>query len=120
MHITNSDQTPFPVEIAPEAISQLHNLLKRKGKEGSFIRLGVKGGGCSGLEYVLKIDDQRLPNDLQLTPNDLLIACDPKSAKFLKGSKLIYTGNLMGGGFEFQNPNAQRSCGCGTSFTPKS
>lgn len=79
----------------------------------------MKGGGCSGLEYVLRIDDRELPGDLAFEAGGLRVVCDPKSAGFLQGATLRYTGNLMGGGIEFDNPNAERSCGCGTSFLPK-
>jgi len=112
-------ETQFPVEISPEAIAQIARLLARKGSESSFLRIGVKGGGCSGLEYLFKLDDQPKDIDLVWESDGVRVHCDAKSAKFLVGSKLVYTGNLMGGGFAFENPNAIRSCGCGTSFTPK-
>ncbi|MBS1724520.1 MAG: iron-sulfur cluster assembly accessory protein [Armatimonadetes bacterium] len=110
----------FPVDVSPEAVDQLKRLKERKGSAASFVRLGVKGGGCSGLEYVLRLDETPLPVDITVEMDGLTLACDSKSAKFLAGSKLMWTGNLIGGGFSFENPNAQRSCGCGTSFTPKS
>lgn len=109
----------FPVSINPEAIQQLKRTLERKGSEGSFIRIGVKGGGCSGLEYVVRLETKRLPIDLEQDFDGVRVVCDSKSAPFLEGAELVYTGNLIGGGFHFENPNAQRSCGCGTSFTPK-
>jgi iron-sulfur cluster assembly protein len=108
----------FPVAVSPEAIDQIRRLLARKGGSGSFLRIGVKGGGCSGLEYVIKIDTAEREGDHFLEEEGVKVALDPKSAPFLAGSRLVYTGNLIGGGFSFENPNAQRSCGCGTSFTP--
>ncbi len=110
---------PFPIEIDPAALLQVAKLLERKGGERSFLRIGVKGGGCSGLEYVFRIDDRRLDIDLSTVIDGTEIVCDAKSAKYLEGAKLVYTGNLIGGGFAFVNPNASRQCGCGTSFTPK-
>ena len=109
----------FPVEVTPEAADQLRRMKERKGGPDSFVRIGVKGGGCSGLEYVMRLDEKPLPIDLVLELEGLRVVCDGKSAKFLEGSKLVWTGNLIGGGFSFENPNADRSCGCGTSFTPK-
>ena len=109
----------FPVTISPSAQAQLKNIIERKGEAGQFIRIGVKGGGCSGFEYVTKLDSRRLPIDLSLVLDGVEIVCDAKSAEFLMGSTLVFTGNLIGGGFQFENPNAARSCGCGTSFTPK-
>ena len=109
----------FPVEVDAGAAAQVAKLLARKGGDGTFLRIGVKGGGCSGLEYVFRLDDRRLDIDLSLTVDGVEIVCDSKSAKFLEGAKLVYTGKLIGGGFAFENPNAERQCGCGTSFTPK-
>ena len=109
----------FPVQIADNAIAQIAKLLARKGDEGSFLRIGVKGGGCSGLEYVFRIDTEVKPIDQVWEAEGVKVVCDSKSARFLQGAVLVYTGNLIGGGFAFENPNAVRSCGCGTSFTPK-
>ena len=109
----------FPIQIDPAAVAQLKRLLAKDGRSEAFLRVGVKGGGCSGLEYVMRLDTKSLDNDLTETFDGVSVACDAKSAKFLVGSILKYTGNLIGGGFQFENPNAARSCGCGTSFTPK-
>lgn len=109
----------FPVEVDAAAAAQVAKLLARKGKQGTFLRIGVKGGGCSGLEYVFRLDDNRLDIDLSHIVDGVEVVCDAKSAKFLQGARLVYTGNLIGGGFAFENPNAERQCGCGTSFTPK-
>lgn len=111
--------TSFPVEIDPAAAEQIARLIERKGKPGAFLRIGVKGGGCSGLEYMMRLDDSPREGDLVADIGDHRVVCDPKSAEFLAGSKLVWTGNLMQGGFAFENPNAKRSCGCGVSFTPK-
>ncbi len=109
----------FPVVIAPEAAVQIKRLIDRKGSEGSFLRIGVKGGGCSGLEYLFALESVVREGDFVYEGDGFLVRLDPKSAKFLDGAALVYTGNLMGGGFAFENPNAERSCGCGTSFTPR-
>lgn len=110
----------FPVSITPEAWVQLTQLLSRKAEPGSVVRIGVKGGGCSGLEYVIKLEKQVRDSDLSVSQGETTVVCDPKSAEYLTGSLLEHTGNLIGGGFRFDNPNASRSCGCGTSFTLKS
>lgn len=109
----------FPITITAAALDHLRKIHAKQGNPEAFIRLGVKGGGCSGFEYLMKLDTKRLPIDLELHADGLLIVCDAKSAELLQGSTLEYTGNLIGGGFRFDNPNAARSCGCGTSFTPK-
>ena len=113
------DAPTFPIEITQAALDHVKRLVTKDGREGVFLRLGVKGGGCSGLEYVMKLDIVRKPIDLELIVDGITIVCDSKSAGFLNGSKFDYTGNLIGGGFAFDNPNSGRSCGCGTSFTPK-
>ncbi|HEY0867803.1 MAG TPA: iron-sulfur cluster assembly accessory protein [Fimbriimonas sp.] len=109
----------FPITITEAAENRVRQLLKKDGRENAFLRLGVKGGGCSGMEYVMKFDDRELPGDLVLELDGLIVRCDAKSAVFLEGATFDFTGNLMSGGFKFDNPNADRSCGCGTSFTPK-
>jgi iron-sulfur cluster assembly protein len=109
----------FPITVTEKAVAQLKRLVAKDGREGIFLRVGVKGGGCSGLEYVMKIDDARKSIDLSQEFDGVEVVCDSKSATFLKDATLDYTGNLIGGGFKFENPNAGRSCGCGTSFMPK-
>ncbi|HZH97895.1 MAG TPA: iron-sulfur cluster assembly accessory protein [Fimbriimonadaceae bacterium] len=109
----------FPVALTERSVVQAKRVLQKEGKEGLFLRIGVKGGGCSGLEYVMRTDTSRRESDLVLELDGLTVICDPKSAAYLEGATLDYTGNLIGGGFQFENPNADRSCGCGTSFMPK-
>lgn len=112
-------QTEFPVTVTPEALARVKKLVAKDGREGVFLRLGVKGGGCSGLEYVMKLDIVPSKLDMETEIDGVKIVCDSKSAKFLAGSTFEFTNNLIGGGFKFENPNAARSCGCGTSFTPR-
>ncbi len=112
-------KTEFPIIIAPSALERVKKLIAKDGRKGVFLRLGVKGGGCSGLEYVMKLDTKPTPLDLSVEIDGVKVVCDSKSAKFLDGAALECTNNLIGGGFRFENPNAARSCGCGTSFTPK-
>lgn len=109
----------FPITVTEKAAAQVKRLIAKDDRSGVFLRLGVKGGGCSGLEYLMKLDIARKPTDLELELDGATVVCDAKSAVYLKGSTFDYTGNLIGGGFKFENPNAARSCGCGTSFTPK-
>ena len=109
----------FPVSLTERAVAQILRLLAKDGRPDAFLRIGVKGGGCSGLEYVMKIDVKQRPYDMETEVGGAKIVCDAKSAVYLKDSTLEYTGNLIGGGFRFDNPNAGRSCGCGTSFMPK-
>jgi iron-sulfur cluster assembly protein len=114
------NETTFPFTIEPSALDEFRKILAKSGAEGGFVRVGIKGGGCSGFEYLFKVDTTVREGDFILETDGLMIHCDPKSAKFLEGATLKFTGNMLGAKFQFENPNAQRSCGCGTSFTPKS
>jgi iron-sulfur cluster assembly protein len=113
------DHETFPISITDKAIAQVKRLIAKDGRQNLFLRLGVKGGGCSGLEYVMKLDTTKKSIDLEQEFEGVQVVCDAKSAVYLRGSIFDYTGNLIGGGFKFDNPNAGKSCGCGTSFMPK-
>lgn len=82
-----------------------------------YIRVGVKSGGCSGLEYVLKFDNEKADADQVFEDNGIKIIIDKKSILYLAGTTLEYSGGLNGKGFIFNNPNANRTCGCGESFS---
>ena len=116
---TTTDNEIFPISITDKAVAQVKRLIAKDPRKGVFLRLGVKGGGCSGLEYVMKLDTVHKTVDLEHEFDGLQVVCDAKSAVYLRGSTFDYTGNLIGGGFKFDNPNAGKSCGCGTSFMPK-
>lgn len=85
--------------------------------ENSFIRVGVEGGGCSGLSYKLDFDQVAKEGDQFFEDKGVKIAVDKKSFLYLVGTELDYTGGLNGKGFQFNNPNATRTCGCGESFS---
>jgi iron-sulfur cluster assembly protein len=82
-----------------------------------FVRVGVKSGGCSGLSYDLKFDKEKQEEDKVFIDNDVKIIVDKKSFLYLIGTTLEYSGGLNGTGFVFNNPNANRTCGCGESFS---
>ncbi len=82
-----------------------------------FVRVGVKSGGCSGLSYDLKFDNQQEDGDKVFEDNGVKIIIDKKSFLYLIGTTLEYSGGLNGAGFVFNNPNANRTCGCGESFS---
>lgn len=109
------------IALTPAAIKQVKRQQEKTGKQGWYLRLGVRGGGCSGLSYVIDMDNDPDPEfDSVYTIDDINVVVDRKSALYLKGSTLDYSiKNLMEGGFIFENPQAMRSCGCGTSFTAK-
>ncbi len=82
-----------------------------------YIRVGVKSGGCSGLEYVLKFDNEKTGSDQIFEDNGIKIIVDKKSVLYLAGTILDFSAGLNGKGFVFNNPNANRTCGCGESFS---
>lgn len=82
-----------------------------------YVRVGVKSGGCSGLSYELNFDDKKDDADKVFEDNNVRIIVDKKSFLYLVGTVLEYSGGLNGKGFVFNNPNAQRTCGCGESFS---
>lgn len=87
-----------------------------KNPDQAFIRVGVKGGGCSGLSYDLSFDIDMKEDDKEFEDNGMKIVVDKKSFLYLIGTELDYSGGLNGKGFVFHNPNANRTCGCGESF----
>ncbi len=107
IHVTELAQAKIRAVLAKENISP---------QEGG-IRLGVQGGGCSGLTYVVKFDTQPRERDRIFQFGDVRVFVDPKSFVYLAGITLDYEETLMRQGFVFQNPNAAKSCGCGTSFS---
>lgn len=105
------------VTITENAKNQAIRLIESEGYEkDSFIRVGVKSGGCSGLSYELKFDNVLTENDKVIEDNGTKVVVDKKSILFLAGTTLDYQGGLNGKGFVFINPNASRTCGCGESF----
>lgn len=109
------------VTITDRAVAQVKRVLAKNSDSNAFLRLGVRGGGCSGLSYVMKPDTEFDEFDLtwELDGGPRVVV-DRKSMLYLSGTTLDYDiKNLMEGGFTFSNPNAAKGCGCGTSFTPK-
>jgi iron-sulfur cluster assembly protein len=93
-------------------------LMKEENKpDGSFIRVGVEGGGCSGLTYKLEFDNLLKEGDKVFEDKGIRIVCDRKSFLYLVGTELDFSDGLNGKGFQFNNPNASRTCGCGESFS---
>lgn len=105
------------IEVTDQARQQVKDLIAQQGlEEPVYIRVGVKGGGCSGLMYDLDFDQETSESDKIFEDNDVKIAVDKKSFLYLAGTRLDYSGGLNGKGFQFVNPNASRTCGCGESF----
>lgn len=105
------------IKVTESAKNQALRLMEESGDTNSFIRVGVLGGGCSGLKYELSFDNQELDDDKSFEDNGVKIVVNKKSFLYLVGTILDYSGGLNGKGFVFKNPNADRTCGCGESFS---
>ena len=107
------------VEVTSAAAEAILKYLRDNGApEGSGLRIGVRGGGCSGLSYFLDPETETKTGDKIIDAHGVKVFVDPKSLLYLQGSTLDYKTGLMESGFKFENPNAGRGCGCGESFTP--
>ncbi|UOF02691.1 HesB/IscA family protein [Bdellovibrio reynosensis] len=105
------------IQISSEAALKLASLKKEEGKDDSaFLRVEVKKGGCSGLSYKMNFDSESRTGDKMFESHGQKIAVDPQSMLYILGMTLEYSGGLNGKGFVFNNPNANKHCGCGSSF----
>ena len=107
------------IKVSDSAKNKAIQLMTEEGfnADKDFIRVGVKSGGCSGLSYELDFDNKHADDDKVFEDNNVRIVVDKKSFLYLVGTTLEYSGGLNGKGFVFNNPNAQRTCGCGESFS---
>lgn len=106
------------VSLSDRAIAEVRRIITEQDlPDGTALRVGVKGGGCSGFSYTLGFDDQRKPTDQITEVEGVTVLCDPKSFLYLNGTVVDFEESLMGRGFKFTNPNASKSCGCGESFS---
>jgi iron-sulfur cluster insertion protein len=102
--------------LTENAAKKIQDFMKQTKKEGYGLRMRVTGGGCSGLQYQLGIDEKAAPGDKVLQGNGVTIFVDLKSALYLSGVEVDYVEGLMESGFKITNPNAKSTCGCGQSF----
>lgn len=106
------------ITVSERAAQQVNSLMETEGLNNVyFIRVSVVGGGCSGLSYKMDFDNESQEGDQEFESNGYKIVCDMKSFLYLCGTELDFTDGLNGKGFQFNNPNANRTCGCGESFS---
>ena len=99
------------------AVKRLKAVMEADGKQGHFLRMSVEGGGCSGMTYNMDFENEKGEFDKEFESNGLKIVCDLKSWLYLKDIEIDFSDDLLNGGFKIKNPNAERTCGCGTSFS---
>lgn len=105
------------VQITENAAKEVKRLVTRDGKPNAFLRLQVVGGGCSGMSYKLSFETSPGESDKVFEGHGVKVLVDPKSLLFVNGIQIDFSDGLDGTGFSFTNPNAKKSCGCGTSFS---
>ncbi len=115
--MTTATPQPLTISISEQAAHHVRGFAEQMGKPDTNLRVGVKGGGCSGLTYVLDLVDEPNEGDKTIEDHGVKLFVDRKSYVFLAGTTLEYSGGLNGKGFVFDNPNAKTTCGCGTSFS---
>ena len=112
-------RNPDSLVLTPKAIEMTKKAISEEGLENHGLRIAVRGGGCSGLEYALDFADSSRMGDTVLELDGLKIYVDMASYQYLKGTVIDYVSGLQGSGYKFNNPNDKKSCGCGSSFSMK-
>ena len=107
------------IVLSETAAREIKTIIERQklDNEKIHLRVGVKGGGCSGFSYLLDLTEKVNDHDETFDVGDIKVVCDPKSYLFLNGTEIDFKDEIMGRGFVFKNPNATSSCGCGSSFS---
>jgi len=105
------------VKLTPNAAKKVNSLLAKQGRPNGVLRVAVIGGGCSGMQYKMDLQDQPAQRDILVESAGIKVVVDPKSALYVTGSELDYVEALQNGGFKVKNPNAATSCSCGESFS---
>lgn len=107
------------ITLTETAAREINTIVEQQELDGEnvHLRVGIKGGGCSGFSYILDLTETIKDSDEAFEQNGIKIVCDPKSLLYLNGTTIDFKDELMGRGFVFTNPNATSTCGCGSSFT---
>ncbi len=105
------------IRVTAPAANKITSLLSKQGRPAGVLRVAVVGGGCSGLQYKMDLQDEPATRDILVESSGIRVVVDPKSALYVTGSELDYKDSLQDGGFKVNNPNAATSCSCGESFS---
>lgn len=114
--MTTTNVTESVINVSPVAASKIAELLAEENKQDSGLRVFVQGGGCSGFQYGLMIEESPGETDQVFESNGVKLYVDPISVRYIKGAEVDFVDNVAGGGFTIHNPNAVTTCGCGQSF----
>lgn len=123
MQTPQAPQTPQsaasgpPLTLTAKALEMVRTALQREGRAGHALRVGISGGGCSGMKYNLAFEEHPRSDDAIVEIDGVRLLIDPASEPYLQGVVIDYVTGLHGAGFKFLNPKAQRTCGCGSSFS---
>ena len=118
--MTEITQTPIAneeIKVTKRAANRVKVILEGESKLGYGLRVSVVGGGCSGMTYNMSFDNKQGEFDKVYDSNGIKVYCDLKSWLYLKGTEVDFSDDMLSGGFQINNPNAERTCGCGTSFS---
>jgi len=119
MSATDTASDTHAVTITEKAAAEINRIIEEQELDAAkvHLRVGVKGGGCSGFNYILDLTESVRETDEVMEQHGVRVVCDPKSALYLHGTTVDFKDEIMGRGFVFQNPNATATCGCGSSFS---
>jgi iron-sulfur cluster insertion protein len=106
------------IDLQESAVIKLKQLFEEEGNPELKLRVFVQGGGCSGMQYGFTFDEEQNDDDFDISVDGVKLLVDSMSAQYLQGAKIKYTEDAMGASFAIENPQAQTTCGCGSSFTP--
>jgi len=118
--MTENTQNPImneEIKVTEKAAARVNVILEGEKKVGFGLRVSVVGGGCSGMTYNMSFDNKQGEFDKVFESNGIKVYCDLKSWLYLKGTEVDFSDDMLSGGFQINNPNAERTCGCGTSFS---
>lgn len=113
----NETQVSQDIILTDAAVNEIKRLMAEEEEQELYLRIGVSSGGCSGMSYSMGFDNQKHDFDCEFVFDTVRVVIDENALEYVKGATLDFEKSMMGGGFTFNNPNAVRSCGCGSSFT---
>jgi len=116
-HFSEVNFDEAKINLTDAAAKKVLEIMKEENKQGHGLRFGVMAGGCSGFKYVLDFEEKEAPNDLVLKEKGVKIFVDKEAVAMINGARIDFTSGLQGTGFKIENPNTEKSCGCGSSFS---